>query len=737
MTSTTDNVHMLHKPNFGAIRDHLEILFHRAAKEYPDARVEIAWSDPSGQVNSANSFPITPEGLDQAAQEAVRRNTDRNVYVGVNPRRPETAPWGRAKAHEILCAYFQFADIDKPEGIARLRQKLPLNYTMAVTTGRTPEPRVHPYWELEEAVTNLGAWRAQQEAIADYFGSDRVIDAGRIMRLAGTVSYPTAKKAEAGYKIEPVTLRTIYDDERRDPVSSEAMFHAYPWTTTRHDFSDEHSDPGDETGPRPQPGADRFDTGRRDPLEFVRNIQAGVNLHNNARNLIAHLVNTGYRDWLIRDYLDRLLRPVSDGGTLGQIEELIRSARTKFNTADPEADEDFDAKPPELEPLNAEPVNILDPKARKPRQWLVPYRMMRQHITMTTAAPGVGKSTLAIEEAVSMASGVDFLGFGITEPLRVAVINNEETRDELERRVEATCQHFGIPFESIAGQLFLYSGVDNPKLVLVRADRRSGLIIPTAQLEQLRLLINTQRLDVVVLDPFVQLHYVEESSNEQISHALQQLRGLGNSTHPAAIASGAPGCAIHVIHHNRKPAAGNAHQAGDMASARGASSMGGEAHFFFTLTDMGKEDAEQLNIPDHDRINYLRLDDAKRKMAPAQAARWFERYGEMMPYGLLGEEVGILIPLDKSELDNTTISSATATAILQIIDSAWVLGEPYSEYPQAKERYAINMIMREARMTRTAAKELLKEWIKNNMVATEIRDSHANLKGLRVLKWPG
>lgn len=723
--TASDNVVPILRPNLAAIRAHLERLFKRARADNPALRCEIAWTNKAGAIIFGESFPVTISGLDRAAEEAVRHNSETgvNCYVGVNPRKASAPPMGRASTIDIDRAYFQFADIDQPEAIDRLRQKLPLDYTMAVTTGRIPGPRVHPYWELEEPTQNLEAWSRQQTALRDHFDSDQVNDPPRVMRLAGTVSYPPPRKRERGYDVEMVTLRTIYDDEERDPVSSEALRQAYPGSA-RVNSTEEF----DTSSPQPQPGADRWDTGRKDPREYVRNIANKINLHNNARDLIAHLVNTGHRDWIIRDYLDRLLRPVSDGGTLGQIEELIRSARTKFGAAEPPPEEDFNAPPPPPEPLDAAPAGILNPGARKPREWLVPYRMMRRHITMTTAAPGVGKSTLAVEEAVSMASGIDFLGFGIRAPLRVAVINNEETRDELERRVEATCQHFNVPFEAIAETLFLYSGVDNPKLVLVRADRE-GLVVSTGQYMELQALILQQKLDAVVLDPFVQLHYVEESSNEQISRALVRLRELGSKTDCPA--------AIHVIHHNRKPAAGNSHQAGDMASARGASSMGGEAHFFFTLTDMGSEEAAQLNIREDDRINYLRLDDAKRKMAPAAGARWFERFGEMMPYGLMGEEVGILVPVDRQDLDNTEVSPHNATAMLKKIDEAWVEGKPYSEYHQAKNRYVINMIMREFNMSRPTAKALLKDWLDNGMVATDECDAHAHISGLRVFKWPG
>lgn len=732
MLSSTDNIHSLFEPDPEQIRTHLERLFHRARTEYPEGMCEIAWADGRGQVTSANTFPITPEGLNEATQCAVRHNNEhRNVYVGVNPRKPGTAPWGRASALDVEIAFYHFVDADSAESAARVR-KAPLPYTWAVTTGRVPNPRPHVYWELEEPVRNLQAWSAQQRALADHFAGDAVIDPPRIMRLAGTVNYPSPKKIERGYRVELVTIRTVYDDAERDPVTSEALFHSYPWTSAGSDRVDpDTGEIHEDEAPRQNRGTEsspNFDDGRRriDPEECVRNINAGHNLHNNARDLIAHLVGTGHRDWLIVELLERLLKPVSDGGTLGQIPNLIRTARQKWGIPDPEEDWGSYAGAADAAPLLLKPVGILMPSARPPRDWLVPGRMMRRHVTMTTAPPGVGKSTLVIEETVSMASGIDFLGFGIKEPLRVAVINNEETRDEIERRIEATCTYFDIPMDAIADRLFLYSGVDAEKIILARSDK-NGNVLPTIHTSRLREIVNDLKLDAVALDPFVQLHYVEESSNEQISRVMVQLRNLGTGDQAAA---------IHLVHHNRKPAAGNSHQAGDMSSARGASSMGGEAHFFFTLTDMSERDGEQLNVPEHDRINFLRLDDAKRKMTPATGAKWFERHGVMMPYGFIGEEVGVLIPREMEEVESKILPN-TATLILQEIDSAWSKGNPYSSAARSVERYVVQMMVRNFQLTRQAAKRLIDDWLKNEMIGTETRDQHLKLRGLKVLKWPG
>ena len=83
-------------------------------------------------------------------------------------------------------------------------------------------------------------------------------------------------------------------------------------------------------------------------------------------------------------------------------------------------------------------LGVLAPRKRAPRAFVVPFRMMRGHITLTAAAPGVGKSTLAVEEAISLVTGEDFLNLDITEKRRVGLINNEETRDEIELLKQAS-----------------------------------------------------------------------------------------------------------------------------------------------------------------------------------------------------------------------------------------------------------------------------------------------------------
>ena len=203
-------------------------------------------------------------------------------------------------------------------------------------------------------------------------------------------------------------------------------------------------------------------------------VRTGDHWHDNLLRL------TG--SWIARGWSDEEILTAAEGLTLAgytidqtrrEVAQMITGGRAKWNIPNPEHAVDRSA----LAPFVLRPIGRLDPSKRPPRDWLVRHRMMRKHTTVTAAAPGVGKSTLTIEEAVSLASGRDFLGFGISRPHKVAVINNEETRDELERRIEATCAHFGVPFESIAETFFLHSGIDAEKFVVAVRGKNDTVIV--------------------------------------------------------------------------------------------------------------------------------------------------------------------------------------------------------------------------------------------------------------------
>lgn len=149
--------------------------------------------------------------LNDAVQFAQSMNAAKlNVYMVINPIDPEAAinAGKGATDADILRAHYSFADADDQKGISgisKLSALLPPNIT--VITGTVPNMRCHAYWRLAEPCTDMQQWADKQTNIAAQFGTDpSVTNPSRLMRVSGTVSYPSTAKLAKGYVPELVTI---------------------------------------------------------------------------------------------------------------------------------------------------------------------------------------------------------------------------------------------------------------------------------------------------------------------------------------------------------------------------------------------------------------------------------------------------------------------------------------------------------------------------------------------------
>ena len=150
--------------------------------------------------------------LDDAVDMALRMNAAKlNTYIMINPINPETViKAGKgATDNDIVCAHYSFADADDPQGLkglTSLADKLPPD--IHVTTGTVPYERSHAYWKLAEPCYDMNLWASKQVHIADQCDTDRSVkNPSRLMRLPGTVSYPSVAKQAKGYVSELVTMK--------------------------------------------------------------------------------------------------------------------------------------------------------------------------------------------------------------------------------------------------------------------------------------------------------------------------------------------------------------------------------------------------------------------------------------------------------------------------------------------------------------------------------------------------
>jgi hypothetical protein len=178
---------------------------------------------------------------------------------------------------------------------------------------------------------------------------------------------------------------------------------------------------------------------------------------------------------------------------------------------------------------------------RKPR-WLVESLWSRAGVGILGGAPKCCKSWLALELALSVASGQPCLGvFDVADPGSVLMYMAEDAAPVVKARLSGICRHRGLSLGDQEIHL-----ITAPALRLDRAQDQT----------RLRDAVACYAPRLLVLDPFVRLHRIDENDAGQVSVLLGYLREL-QRTHDVAIV---------VVHHARKNGSGG--QAGQ--SLRGS-----------------------------------------------------------------------------------------------------------------------------------------------------------------------
>ena len=203
------------KPNKATISNHLYALFpHHLVANYPDCWIEIATASKATDWKPKTAEHFTPFDLRKAVEYAEKINRPgTNVYIGPSLRQGETGPSGRSTDENYLDTGFAWADFDGEGDFDRISEILKANSltnAVLVMTGTVPHKRAHVYFKLTGKIT-AAQIKAINAGLKKLLGTDDVDDPCRLMRLAGTVSYPSTDKVERGYVPEMVTLHIRKD----------------------------------------------------------------------------------------------------------------------------------------------------------------------------------------------------------------------------------------------------------------------------------------------------------------------------------------------------------------------------------------------------------------------------------------------------------------------------------------------------------------------------------------------
>jgi hypothetical protein len=257
------------------------------------------------------------------------------------------------------------------------------------------------------------------------------------------------------------------------------------------------------------------------------------------------------------------------------------------------------------------PYAFPDPASIPPREWLFGRHYIRGAVSATIGAPGRLKSTTVLTEIVGMAVGRDLVtGDELRSgPLRAAYLNGEEVQDELDRRVAAICQYFGLKPQDCGGRLWVRSTRDKPIRVAIRGPRGDA-VVQASVVTALTDWCDQRQIDAIGVDPLISFHAVRESDNGDMDLVCKEAFG--------AIAGETR--AVDLVHHPRKLAPGESNATVD--DARGASAVLAAVRLARTFNFMNTAEAAQLGIAEDDRRRHVRIENGKNNPGPIGKAHW-------------------------------------------------------------------------------------------------------------------
>ncbi|MGA0603525.1 bifunctional DNA primase/polymerase [Caulobacter sp. KR2-114] len=301
----------------------------------------------------------------------------------------------------------------------------------------------------------------------------------------------------------------------------------------------------------------------------------------------------------------------------------------------------------------------LDNVVPGPRPWAFGDILMHRAVTAVASPPGTGKTTWGAQVAIAFALHRELGPWRPKETGAVLILNGEEDRDELKRRLLAACYDDGIEPQQLAGRLLFRSTVETGPLKLVSYSAREGVYVRhTAAIDEIKAGIREANAKLFVLDPLIEFHDCPET-NEGFAQVAAVLREIAVECDTAVL----------VFHHTPKGADSD-NAAGNLNALRGGGSLAGVARFVLTMFSMSRDDAKAFGIAKRDAHAFVRVDSAKANMTVVDGrAAWFRRVGVGLNNAADGrpaDVIGVLrySPLEPVEDDDPQAQADEALAKL-------------------------------------------------------------------------
>ena len=178
--------------------------FHKLMQDWDEREVvELRFLD---ETRKPKNYRFETSQILKATNCVVEMNNrGLNAYAVVHPVLRQTPV--SAKNADIKRAFFAYVDADEKGAADRVRESKLFIPEMEVVTGTKPFLRNHVYFRFDEPMKDMARWSELQKALIFRFKTDASIhNPSRIMRVAGTIAYPSNKKLEKHYQTELTKL---------------------------------------------------------------------------------------------------------------------------------------------------------------------------------------------------------------------------------------------------------------------------------------------------------------------------------------------------------------------------------------------------------------------------------------------------------------------------------------------------------------------------------------------------
>ncbi|WP_395340742.1 AAA family ATPase [Ningiella sp. W23] len=307
-------------------------------------------------------------------------------------------------------------------------------------------------------------------------------------------------------------------------------------------------------------------------------------------------------------------------------------------------------------------------KPLKPRKFLIQDIFPEGIVAILSAAGGVGKSYLALQMTVAVASGGDLFSNKVNRQGQVLYLTAEDDRPEAERRLQKCIAHaasnaekeYGHEaakaiYDSVQNIHIKYIGGDNPSLTTKERGKQASLSDYGVKLSEAIEDAYGTNLALLIIDTYSRTNAGDENDNGDAKAYITAVEMLKPNAR----------CCTLILAHTRK-GSDNAHIDDDATG--GAKRLTDNARANFLLSHyLPEKKAESLGI---NRRKYLMLTFGKNNYGPASGERvYLERlYDDRTALLPQGDIIGLGGVLEKS----VKLESKATEIGLDAIDKALV-----------------------------------------------------------------